>query len=305
MKKTIILISLISLTGCSQFSTPDTTAPNIETNDTSNTGCPKEPGALAEKPEKIALASAPTRVTGPLQSGKDVAYTFSGKKGQKLSYSSPSSAVSAVVYSWDLDAFDIQNFSLPEDGEYTIQLSSLSGDQTYEVDLGLDVGSVAASPAVSSPLPVPVDAGEKEKQESSGESTQELSETEAVKIVQSWLDAKAKIFAPPFNLSLVDNLVVSDGPMHKRTAGSSGSVQWLKDNGFYYTYRSSTINRVVSYGAVANGRLSLKVEITEDLSLHGPRGVDRSKSGRSTDVYEYILGKDGSTWKLYDSGTAS
>lgn len=296
MKKIVLLLSLLALAGCSQFS-----APESATDGGTNADCPTESGTLASKPEKITLASNPTRLTGSLQANKDVAYRFEGKQGQKLSFSSASNTVCAVVYSWDLKPFNIENLSLPADGEYTIQLSSLEASQTYEIDMGLDIGVVAVSPAVSSPPTVP-DVSE---EEAIANSSQALAEAEAVKIVQSWLDAKSKIFAPPFNLSLVNSLTVANGPIHKRTTGSSGSVQWLKDNGFYYTYRDSTINRIVSYGPAANGRMSLKVEITEDLSLYSPRGLDRSKSGRSTDIYEYILAKDGSTWKLYDSGAAS
>lgn len=291
MKLILFLFSLLVLFGCDQSSTPQT----LEGTAAIRT-CSDERSMLSGEPTKVTLVSRPTKLSGSIQSGEDVAYSFEGKKGQTLSYSSLSDTLCAVIYSWDLEKLEVADLLLPADGKYTLQLSSLEDAQDFEITMGLDVGAAAASPlepAASSAPTLP-----------KADSKIALPEAEAVKIVQSWLDAKPRIFAPPFDLTLVNTITIANGPLHQKTTGSSGSVQWLKDNGNYYTYKASTINRTVSYQPAANNRLALKVEITEDLSLHSPRGIDRSGSGQSTGLYEYLLEKEGATWKIYSSAAS-
>lgn len=256
--------------------------------------CPEEPGELLEKPERVTLTANPTQLSGSLQTGNDVAYSFKGKEGQKLSYSVSSDTVCAVVYSWNLETLDSSNLLLPSDGEYTIQLSSISGTQRFEVSMGLNTDvAVVDSPSIPATPSATTSAAEEEQDN--------LSETAAAEIVHSWLDAKSKIFAPPFDLELVSDLSVSNGPLYEKTAGPSGSVQWLKNEDYYYTYKSSTIDQILSYEPLSNNQFKLKVKVTEDLSLHSPKGIDRSKSGRSTGIYEFVLAKEGTTWKIYNS----
>ncbi|MEB3231770.1 MAG: IMS domain-containing protein [Leptolyngbyaceae bacterium] len=127
-----------------------------------------------------------------------------------------------------------------------------------------------------------------------------LNQAQAVDIVNAWLQAKPKIFGPPFDRGLLASLAT--GECYR---SNIGSIDWLRNNGYHYTYTTSRIENVWSFESNSY-RPSLKVRVYEDLTLHGPNGIDRSKSGAATRNYVYYFAQDGNgNWKVEDYGRDS
>jgi type II secretory pathway pseudopilin PulG len=124
-------------------------------------------------------------------------------------------------------------------------------------------------------------------------STRSLTQDEAVEIVSRWLSAKPRIFGPPFDKNLLEQLAT--GSTYQ---DNLGSIDWLQGNGYRYSYSASRIQNVWSF-VTSNTTPSIKVSIYEDLTLHSPRGIDRSKSGASTRNFTYYFARDvDGQWKI-------
>ena len=122
----------------------------------------------------------------------------------------------------------------------------------------------------------------------------------AFEIVKKWYAAKPRIFAPPFDESLVDQYTT--GKLHYNTTRNNGggSMGWLRSNDCYYEYDFSKIEGVVSFDN-SGTRPSLKVKVHEKLQLHGPNkaGCDNPPSSYRKNV-TYWFEKDNGVWKIYD-----
>jgi hypothetical protein len=122
-----------------------------------------------------------------------------------------------------------------------------------------------------------------------------LTELQARSIVEKWLTVKSQIFAPPFNVDLA-NEVVAGGPLWTDLTKDDGSIKWLQNNNSYYTYSSIRINRVNGF-TPSPSMPSIIVSITEDPTLHSPRGSSPSSSTRD---WVYILKEEQGRWKIWD-----
>lgn len=122
-----------------------------------------------------------------------------------------------------------------------------------------------------------------------------LTELQARAIVEKWLTVKSQIFAPPFNVDLA-NETVAEGPLWTDLTKENGSIQWLQNNNSYYTYSSIRVNRVNGF-TPSPSMPSIIVSITEDSTLHSPRGSSPSSSTRD---WVYILKEEQGRWKIWD-----
>lgn len=122
-----------------------------------------------------------------------------------------------------------------------------------------------------------------------------LTELQARTIVEKWLTVKSQIFAPPFNVQLA-NEIVAEGPLWTDLTKDNGSVQWLQNNNSYYTYASIQVNRVNNF-LPSPSMPSIAVSITENSTLHSPRGSAPSSSTRD---WVYILKEENGSWKIWD-----
>lgn len=140
---------------------------------------------------------------------------------------------------------------------------------------------------------------EEQPEESSSETiaTNLLTQSQAIDIVNSWLRAKPRIFGPPFDRNLLASLAT--GECYR---DNIGSINWLVNNDYHYTYAVSRIENVWAFTS-STFRPSLKVSVYEDLTLHGPNGIDWSKSGSSTRNFVYYFAQDSDgSWKVEDYG---
>ncbi len=122
-----------------------------------------------------------------------------------------------------------------------------------------------------------------------------LTQLQAREIVEEWLTVKSQIFAPPFNKQL-DDQVVANGPLWTDLTKTNGSIQWLKNNNSYYTYKTIKVNGVVQFQP-SPSMPSILVSVTEDSTLHSPKG---NASSSSTNNWLYTLKKENGRWKIWD-----
>jgi hypothetical protein len=128
--------------------------------------------------------------------------------------------------------------------------------------------------------------------EASGEA---LSQEQALLIIKGWLDAKPRVFAPPFISEAVDPFV-ANGPLWNDITKPGGSIDWLKTNASHYTYASSTVNNPISFSEDSH-EPSITVSITQSMAFHGPKGT---KETNSTDTYRYTFRQENGNWKIWD-----
>ena len=122
-----------------------------------------------------------------------------------------------------------------------------------------------------------------------------LSQQQARAIVEEWLTVKSQIFAPPFNTDLADQ-VVAAGPLWTDLTKSDGSIQWLKNNNSRYSYSIIRVNRVIRF-IPSIAMPSIVVSVTEDSTLHSPKGAEKSSS---TNDWLYTLKEETGRWKIWD-----
>jgi hypothetical protein len=122
-----------------------------------------------------------------------------------------------------------------------------------------------------------------------------LSEDQARSIVEEWLTVKQRIFAPPFDTNLADQ-VVAEGPLWTDLVKTNGSVEWLKSNNSYYSYSDIRVNRVLRY-LPSPTMPSIVVSVTESSTLHSPKGSQASSNTRD---WIYTLKEEGARWKIWD-----
>lgn len=141
--------------------------------------------------------------------------------------------------------------------------------------------STTIQPLPSSPQPTPQQSG--------------LNELEARAIVEQWLTVKSQIFAPPFDTNLANEIVAS-GPLWADITKTGGSIDWLRSNDSYYTYSVIKINQVVRF-LPSISMPSIVVSVTEDSTLHSPKG---NKATSSNSNWIYTIKEEGGVWKIWD-----
>lgn len=124
----------------------------------------------------------------------------------------------------------------------------------------------------------------------------QLSEQTARNAIQEWWGVRSKIFAYPYDASSASGLV-SAGPLWDDLNKSDGPVAWLKNNGQYYTYQSTTIEKVISFNSQQAERPRIVVTVNSQDTLNGP-GI--YKPSTSVNNFEYIFAKEGGRWKIWN-----
>jgi serine/threonine-protein kinase len=129
-------------------------------------------------------------------------------------------------------------------------------------------------------------------------SVMSISQSEAINLVQRWLEAKKVMFAPPYNREIADE--ITTGVMYEKTAGFDGSINWLQNNNAYYRYgliRIDGVDRFVERG----DRAEIQLRITEDRTLVKNGRVDPEQTDFKTRPVIYYLELVNGTWKIADN----
>jgi len=127
----------------------------------------------------------------------------------------------------------------------------------------------------------------------------QLDQASAQELVQSWLNYKRRLFAPPYDSTQVQSYLVNPGPLYRDITRPGGSVDWLKTNQSYYQWNQLEILAAQDF-QIFPDRAHIALTILEDLQLQTPRGIDRSKSSRKKQIWVYELKLDQGKWKVYD-----
>ncbi|WP_236630444.1 ARC6/PARC6 family protein [Aphanizomenon flos-aquae] len=328
LKKLIVYSTCLSLIGCQTIENPLT---NVSSNAISSSGCAEKPmvSLSGKDVETVALNESTITKSGQVSASKNIGYTFTAATGQKLSYSTDAD-VCLWVFSPDNEI--LKGGELSKNGKYVIQVAAPQGAKTFDLVLRLENNTQTASLS-SSPIPTPVETNQvaiipKSKTiltrkprnlspasvaESNPENTPEnnnyqsknddiqpendISQEQALELVQKWYAAKPRIFGPPYDTALVNQLAT--GKLYTFTTKADGPVAWLEENDAYYKYNISEVKQVINFSN-SGRRPYIKVRVFEEMYLYGRNGIDRGSSGSSTSNFIYIFEKENGIWKIFD-----
>ena len=319
LKKLIVYSTCLSLIGCQTIENPLT---NVSSNAISSSGCAEKPmvSLSGKDVETVALNESTITKSGQVSASKNIGYTFTATTGQKLSYSTDAD-VCLWVFSPDNEI--LKGGELSKNGKYIIQVAAPQGAKTFDLKMSLGVLETAANtPTVSTtdtPEGTSVNTSKntsKNTSERTSERTSEnnnsqsslendnlqpendISQEQALELVQKWYAAKPRIFAPPFDRDLLNELAT--GKLYQRVGGEDGSIDWLQKYNRYYTYNKSEITNVIGFSS-SGSRPYIKVRIIEELYLQGEKGLDKTNSGEYQIDYIYFFAKENGTWKIYSN----
>ncbi len=123
-----------------------------------------------------------------------------------------------------------------------------------------------------------------------------ISEREAKQLINSWLKAKHKIFAPPYDVELANKLTA--GSQYEEIA--KRSLDWLQNNNAYYQYETQVIDEVNGFW-VSGDRAEITVTVTEDYQFYQDGKLDEKRGGKSTIKVLYNLQFVDGKWKIASS----
>ncbi|MDK2408653.1 ARC6/PARC6 family protein [Aphanizomenon sp. 202] len=315
LKKLIVYSTCLSLIGCQTIENPLT---NVSSNAISSSGCAEKPMvSLSEKDvETVALNESTITKSGQVSASTNIGYTFTATTGQKLSYSTDAD-VCLWVFSPDNEI--LKGGELSKNGKYIIQVAAPQGAKTFDLKMSLGVLETAANTPTVSTTDTPEGTSvntSKNTSERTSERTSEnnnsqsslendnlqpendISQEQALELVQKWYAAKPRIFAPPFDRDLLNELAT--GKLYQRVGGEDGSIDWLQKYNRYYTYNKSEITNVMGFSS-SGSRPYIKVRIIEELYLQGEKGLDKTNSGEYQIDYIYFFAKENGTWKIYSN----
>ncbi|MFL0603965.1 ARC6/PARC6 family protein [Cylindrospermopsis raciborskii] len=255
----------------------------------SSPSCPDKPivSLNAKNVEKLTFNQGRINKSNQVSVEQHVGYTFAAIAGDKLSYSTDSDV---CVWVFTPDTELVKGKDLPKSGQYTIQVGAPQGVKNFNLEVGL--GDLQTNPTPESTPTINLDSKENNSQQQ-----HDISQEDAIELIKRWYAAKPQIFGPPFDGNLVDQLTT--GNLHTNTIGSGGSVDWLKENQYYYQYNFSKIEGVIEFSN-SQYRPYIKVRVSEERYLHGQNGIDQKNSGSYTDNFIYFFEKENETWKIYD-----
>ncbi|MGB8701298.1 MAG: ARC6/PARC6 family protein [Thermosynechococcaceae cyanobacterium] len=127
-----------------------------------------------------------------------------------------------------------------------------------------------------------------------------ISQEKSVFLIQKWLEAKAKIFAPPYDRELVSQ--ITSGELYADLRKSDGILSWLQRQQSYYRYGVQKIDSVEKFAA-SGSKATIEVKVTEDRTLYRRGAVEASQTAFQTQRIRYNLEEVGKQWKITDYKT--
>lgn len=119
-----------------------------------------------------------------------------------------------------------------------------------------------------------------------------LTQQQAISLVEEWLASKAKIFAPPYDKRIAADIAVGD-----YYGSILSTVEWLEQNGAYFEYHSQEIERVIDF-SVDKEQASIQVIVQEVMTLYKEGEINDSGSGLKRTNIVYILNYVDGRWKI-------
>jgi ARC6-like, IMS domain len=138
----------------------------------------------------------------------------------------------------------------------------------------------------------------------------QVSQDEAVSLVQKWLEAKKSLFAPQFDRDSAASITTGKAYTDKvRRPSSDGTPysasEWLEKYGYYYSYGLQRFDRVNNF-EVSGNEVVIDVTVTEDATLYNSKGERQTaRSGLEQKTVRYVLVKDNGILKISDYNNLS
>jgi ARC6-like, IMS domain len=135
--------------------------------------------------------------------------------------------------------------------------------------------------------------------------TATISQDEAKKLIERWMQAKQRMFAPPYDQEIGSQLTTGKAYKDKVRGPSTdgtpySSLEWLRQYGFRYQYGVQNIESVTRFES-GSDRASIEVQILEDARLYNKDGVIQPKrSGIERKTVRFMLKKDSGVFKISD-----
>lgn len=125
-----------------------------------------------------------------------------------------------------------------------------------------------------------------------------ISQKQAVKLINSWLEAKKVMFAPPYNRAIAAE--ITTGEQYRKALGLNGLIAQLKSDNAYFHYGIQKIDSVDRFTAESN-QATIQVKITEDRILYRNRKIDARETDFKTRAVRYKLRLVNGQWKIASS----
>ena len=122
-----------------------------------------------------------------------------------------------------------------------------------------------------------------------------ITKPEAINLIFSWLKAKQKVFAYPFNSKILEQYTTG-----KYLSERIGTIQWLRRNNAKYTYKSFKIQSQGQF-FIKDDQVNIDIKVSEDRTLVIQDQVDFSSTGDNTSIYRWTLQLEDDLWKIADS----
>lgn len=131
---TLLLFASL-LTACQSFLSPQSS-------------CSKEPNTVLKNQnvKEIKLDEKPEKASGYISNNEAVGYTFSAKEGQQLNYKTDDNL---CLWIYTPNQKILKETTLPENGIYLLQLTTLKGSSSYNITLNLQQPSLTPTPTLT------------------------------------------------------------------------------------------------------------------------------------------------------------
>jgi len=123
-----------------------------------------------------------------------------------------------------------------------------------------------------------------------------LTKDEAVNVISRYIEAKPKIFAPPYDRQLLGSLTT--GKTYDENIKPGGGIDWLKERNAWYEYGKYQIDPT-GYFEVTGGQAQIEIRVTQDFAYYEYGKLKNSYKDYSK-VYRFTLILENGTWKIAD-----
>lgn len=141
----------------------------------------------------------------------------------------------------------------------------------------------------------PSSSNEKEVRPQNGQlpEQQSLTSQEAVSLIKRWQSSKQQMFAPPYNRQLSRQVLTGEA-----YENNIGSIDWLEDNGAYYTYNLQRIEDADGFYQDGNvAHINVVVREQRTLCMNGTPSQDDNTIDDKR-LVRYNLKNQGGNWKI-------
>jgi ARC6-like, IMS domain len=133
----------------------------------------------------------------------------------------------------------------------------------------------------------------------------QISQDEAISLIQKWLEVKKRLFAPPFDRELAASLMTGKAYTDKVKGLSSdgkptSASEWLEKNHYYRSYGLQRIDSIEKFEVSGNNAI-IDIRVMEQSNLYDSKGqLQKLKSGLWIKTIRYILVKEDEALKISD-----